>query len=475
MQEKRMNKSRYSKFEERSRINHILELLRNKEQNIFEFNEIHEIFVNKGIVSNSKYKANTRRILRRLINKGYLAQVDRGKYKLKMLPDSFDIVKLINNLKNTYGNDNVYEWRSGGALWTLAEGIIFGMPSSINPIYKQILEILLIRLASIFDAIVELSITSRMSNEIISDKVLREFVINVLPHIIGERCGVDNDGLPLEHIIKLYEELLEHMPEAIEEQPIHVTQIKEYIEESKIMLDTSRKNCNNIKALNNINEMEKVVLVVYPPKRLIDENENERKLYELLKTSIKEGESDASLLAFMRVYDEEIVEKVINYLPSLNEERKENVLQLYKLARAGMILDNIITDYLKYKYGSPFLYEDVLKNTMNNNNSNIVEEADKDILNAIRKELNYMRRKYGYSLEDMIKGIWLSNWSFNIKPDFVIFNKNEDDVEFIKTVIKEALEAMDITSIRNLDTLIKEGYKLVNNLDELLKKDAEKN
>jgi len=38
-----------------------------------------------------------------------------------------------------------------------------------------------------------------------------------------------------------------------------------------------------------VRELEKIVVVVYPPRHLIDENEDERELYELLRHSIDEG------------------------------------------------------------------------------------------------------------------------------------------------------------------------------------------
>lgn len=56
----------------------------------------------------------------------------------------------------------------------------------------------------------------------------------------------------------------------------------------------------------------------------------------------------------------------------------------------------------------------------------------KRFLSELRKELAYAR-KNGYTLEDMIKGIWLSNWSSNTIPDFALFHHHEpsDIVGFV--------------------------------------------
>ncbi len=132
---------------------------------VLTFNEIHKEFVRMGIVSNIKYRANTRRILKRLVKKGYLERAGRGKYRLKVSPKPFQVTDLINEIREKYGDKMIYEWRVGGHLWTLVEGIIFGLPHDIeeNPIYKAVLEVLLIRLANIFNAIVELGITAKIS------------------------------------------------------------------------------------------------------------------------------------------------------------------------------------------------------------------------------------------------------------------------------------------------------------------------
>ena len=310
-----------------------------------------------------------------------------------------------------------------------------------------------------------------------------------MPHIIGEYSGINGNGLPAEDIVELYKMVLKHIPREINGQPILIDIIKEYVDVGEKLLNKTV----NISGLvdealivsgedkevwRKIRELEKIVLVVYLPRYLIDENEDERELYELLRHFIEESYSDAMLLAHMRVYDEEVVERVMNYLePMLGKERKNRLMQLYKLARAGMILDGIVASYLSFKEkkGKPryIEYEDELEKVIEINE--FTNRTEEEVLSELRKELDYARR-HGYTLEDMIKGIWLSDWSSNIVPRFALFlhPRSRDIVGFVEEAIKEVLEVIDVRLPYNFDVLVEDGYKLVKELDELLKKDSEK-
>ena len=113
-----------------SKIINVLVVLQQRKGGILRFKDIHEEFVKAGIVS--KHKGNTRRLLRRLIERGYLEQVERGKYRLKITPKPFQVTELIREIREKYGDGMIYEWRVGGHLWTLVEGIVFGLPYNIE-------------------------------------------------------------------------------------------------------------------------------------------------------------------------------------------------------------------------------------------------------------------------------------------------------------------------------------------------------
>jgi len=465
-------------------LGRILGLWREK-GDVLTFSEIHREFVRMGLVSNVRYRANTRRILRRLIERGYLEQIGRGKYRLKVSPKPFQVTDLINEIREKYGDKMKYEWSVGGYLWTLAEGIIFGLPRNIeeNPVYKAILKVLLIRLANIFNAIVELGIMAKLSRDVKKAPIpyiaVREFILNSLPYIIGERSGIDGDGLPAREIVELYKILIRHIPKEVNGQPILVDVIREYVDVGEKLLNKSVNTTGVIdealivsgedkEVWRKVRELEKIVLVTYPPRHLIDETEDERELYELLRYPIEESYSDAMLLAYMGAYDEDVVERIMKYLePILGRERKNKLIQLHKLRRAGIILDSIVVTYFSFKErkGKPkyIEYKDHYK-------------TEGEVLSELRKELDYARR-HGYTLESMIKGIWLSGWPHNIAPRFTDFHHVKDFkdiVVFVKEAIKEVLEAINVRLPHNFDVLVEDGYKLVKELDELLKNDSEK-
>ncbi len=477
-----MYRGRPSYIEGEWRITRIINALAGLQQrkgDILRFKDIHEEFVKTGIVSSVKHRGNTRRILKRLIEKGYLEQVERGKYKLKATPKAFQVTELIREIREKYGDTMVYEWRVGGHLWTLVEGIVFGLPHNIeeNPIYRAILKVLLIRLANIFHAIVELGIVAKMSkdtkNAPIPYTAIRELILNSLPHIIGEYSGIDGDGLPAEDIVELYKMLVKRIPKEVNGQPILVDVINEYIgigekllhnsiDISGLIDDMLIESGESKEVWNKIRELEKIILVAYLPRHLIDENEDERELYKLLRYPIEEGDSDALLLAHMRVYGEDVVERVMNYLkPILGKERKKRLMYLYKLARAGIILKVIVSTYFRFKEMKEkpkyIEYENEFGRFIEINE--FLGKNEDEILSELRKGLDYARR-HGYTLEEMIKGIWLSDWPRSIIPRFTFYFHPglEDVVETIKKAVREVLEAINVRLPRKFDALVEDGY-----------------
>jgi len=491
---KNVSRGRPNLLNKEERINRIIAVLANLQQRkggVLRFKDIHEEFVKKRIISNTKYRGNTRRLLRKLIEMGYLEQLERGEYGLKVAPKPFQVIELIKEIEESYGDGMIYEWRVGGQFWTLAEGAIFGLPRNIdeNPIYKLILEVLILRLANIFNAIVELGISAKASKDIksapIPYMVVREFILNSLPHVIGEHSGIDRDGLPAEDVLELYRRLLEDMPNEVNRQPVLTDIIEKYIDVGKKLLSNLLEEAliegdEDREVWSKARELEKIVLVAHPPRRLIDENEDERELYKLVKESIEKGYSDAMMLAHIKVYDEDVVERVMNNLkPMLGRKRNNVLMQLYKLARAGMVLDSVVASYLLFKKRKGKLtkyieYEDELLGKVVENNR-FADKTEEEVLSELREKLENAKRR-GYTIKDMIKGIWLSDWSLNIVPrfTFIHYDGSEDIVNFVKKSVRETFEAIGIGVPRNFNTLIEEGHKLVKELDESLKRDTKR-
>jgi len=364
---------------------------------------------------------------------------------------------------------------------------MLGLPRNIdeNPVYKFVLEVLLVRLANIFNAIVEMNKAAKTSKDVktapIPYTAVREFILNILPYVVGELSGIDGDGLPAEVILKLYDKILEHTPKEINGWSILVDLIKEYVDVGKKMLKIAMQfeSVENLEFEDSWKGLEKIVLVVYPPRHLIDESETERELYESLKQLISEGVSDATLLEHMRVYDESVVERVLNYLElgsMLSKERKKRLVWLYRLAIAGRALEDMVTHYLSSKKHTVWIesedesFEDTVEVA---ERAGETEEDEEEVLSEIREEFEEALR-LGYTLEDMIKGVWLSNWPG--MPSFMLYydDSSGDIVGFAGKSVKETLEAIGVKIPRNFDTLIEEGYRLMKELDEMLKQDTSK-
>ncbi len=489
---KSINRGRYGW---RFYLNKILGIWREKGESLT-FSEIHKEFVKLGIVSNEKYKASTHRILKRLVEEGYLER-NREKYKLKVSPKPFDIIGKISEVREKYGDELIYEWRVGGRFWALAEGMILGMPKEVeeNSVYKFILNVLLIRLAQIFEALESLAVAAKLAKRRgknivdapIPKTAMREFILNIIPYILGDRSGIDGDGLTTEELIETYKLLTDSLPKEINGQPVMKDLIKNYL---RFGMELYRKSANIMRELDEamflggkeaeekINELVKIVLVAYPSERVIDKQYDERELYELLKHSIVKGYTDALHLAHMRIYEEEVVFRVLNYLePMLGKERARVLKKLYRLARAGMILDSVVAEYLDFKElkGKPkyIPFKDALDKGILINP--FAGKSEEKVIEGLKRRIDEAKRKYNYTIEDMVKGIWLSDWSLNVAPRFtqLYYSGVKDIVNFVEETIKETLEALGVKIPNNLSYLVKEGYDLVKNLDAQLEKDTE--
>ncbi len=456
----------------RFRIREILSIWPDKDA-VLSFTKIHNEFVKRGIVSDSRYKKSTSRILKKLIEEGYLEIVGKG-YKLKVNPQPFTVIDKLKELQLKYGTSRTYEWRVGGNIWTLVEGVILGMPANINenPNFKIILEVLLMRVANIFEALRSLVLaigTAERSGKDWSsitppEEAVREFLLNLVPHVLGERSGIDGDGLPTEDLLEVIERMCCDLPDKVHSQPIAKRLLREMINiardlysQSANLPDTVEPDLvlDNSQAREIYKEYENLALIVYPPRHIFDEKgEEERRLYEYLKDCIEEGISNALMLAHMRHYDEKLVDKVLKYLKLqslLPAERAKELKELYHLIQAGTILYPLIKEYY-------FLKED----------GRLTSEK----IEELKDRLNKAQQKY--CLEKMIVGIWLSNWPKNIYPSVFSHETGENIVKFVSKVILDFFETLDVKPPTNLEKLVRSGYELVKKLDGMLKEDANK-
>ena len=349
------------------------------------------------------------------------------------------------------------------------------MPANIdeNPNFRIILEVLLIRVANIFKALRSLMLSVGIAKKGGKDwssipppeEAVREFLLNLLPHILGERSGIDGDGLPTRDLLEVIEQMYYDLPDSVHSQPIVKSLLQKMI---NIACDLYSKSANLLDAtkldlvLGNSHteeiyrEYENIALIVYPPRDIFDEKgEEERRLYEFLKDCIEKGMSNSLMLADMRHYEEEVVDRVLKYLKLqsfLSAERANELRKLYRLARAGAILDSLIRSYISLKEKGTLKPEKI---------------------EDLRKRLDLAQKEY--DLEKMIIGIWLSSWTRNTYPSFVLSHKTGGDIiKIVSESISDFFEVLHIKSSTNLEKLVEEGYKLMEKLDEMLKGDANK-
>ena len=106
----------------RFRIREILSIWPGKDT-VLSFTKIHNEFVNRGIVSDFRYKRSTSRILKKLIEEGYLEKVGEG-YKLKVSPQPFTVIDKLRELQSKYGTNCLMSGVLGG-VFGLLQKVLF--------------------------------------------------------------------------------------------------------------------------------------------------------------------------------------------------------------------------------------------------------------------------------------------------------------------------------------------------------------
>jgi len=476
-------------------INEIISIWKEKKQPL-RFKEIHNEFVKRGIVSDQKYTASTTRILKSLIREGYIEKDEDGTYRLKISPKPFDAIKKATELRDKYGEDLIYEWRVGGTFWALAEGLVLGLPRNIedNPTYRAVLNILLVRLAQIFEAIRQLAIKARLYNSLGRDigsaplppLTLREYLLNIIPYVLGERSGIDHDGLSPFHIHTINKYIAEILPDEIPGGPIDKKELYRLIRTGERMMEQLRKSKlfdeESIELIESgkADDLGSVLLMIYPQEAYIDEKYDVRRLYETLTYLLNKGYSDASLLAQMKGYDEETIEETLNYLRNIVGKKKVMELKrTYRIMRAGTLFDEIIVDYLlfKEKYDK---YKDLPEIVEEGNEIIFNDYAGKsreEILTSIKAELESLMKKQGYTLQEMIMGIWFGDWPANPLPKCISYftYKYKPEINDVARIIQDLLHTLKIDTPSNLHDILKQGYELLTKLENMLEKDTTKN
>jgi len=458
---------------------HILEILSLwiDEECELTFSEIHKKLVELSIVPSIDRRSNTAEILKGLIEDGYIEKVD-GKYRLKINPQSLNILNILKELYNKYSPDRTYSWRVGGSFWTLAEGTIIGLPKNIdeNPFIREVLNVLIMRLSSIFSALSEIALLIGfaekkgfdMKSIPLPKEAVREYLLEILPYILGERAGIDSDGLPTDDLIELTDQICRDLPNEFRTQPTDKQILLKYMQIARLLYAKAQDfdefeefrtlyELRDSRAKEIAKDYEKVVLIVHPPLYTLNREQYDNvELYNCLKEYIEIGISNALIVERLSYYPENIVRKALELLIAqsyISKERAIKILELYSLKKAGEALDYILSEYLS-----------------------LMNKKDKPKAKSLEKvkELFY-EAKQNHSLINMIRGVWLSNEHSNRLPSFIFFNaKDEEPISFVINTIQNFLLNIDEQVPADLEKIVKEGYNQATEVWESRKADRQK-
>lgn len=284
-----------------SRLNEILKLWGNRE--VLRFSEIHKGLVELGIVK-PRDKKKTVRILNGLMQRGLVEKASEG-YRLTVKPKQFNMIEYIGKLVKHYGAKRyIYEGRVGGRFWSLAELMLIGFPDldrerlrkleEVYPALRLTMEVLMVRLARIYDALRELAYILRARLEgkridrfselrDIRERILRETLLELVPYYLGDRAGVEGDGLPTIDLIEAYEAMMEALPEHVmfNIQPVGKENLKEIFNSVKafaeVLAESMREEAESGRYDWVVNDHDggyhDFILVVGPPRELVNWNE----------------------------------------------------------------------------------------------------------------------------------------------------------------------------------------------------------
>ncbi len=389
------------------------------------------------IVHNKDY---CRRILRELVKDGYLERINNNRYRLKINSQFPNILNILKDLYDIYKPNRIYNWYVGGSFWVLAEGVILGLPRNIdeNPFIKEILNVLLVRLSRIFYALAEIALLAGFAEKKGLDikstpppkEVVREYILEILPYVLGERAGIDLDGLSTGELVEFIDQIYQSLPEKFKAQPIEKQILFEYIQLAQWLYAKAQdfKEFEEFKTLYKLGDSrvrditkdyEKIALVVYPPLYMLDEKWYENfELYNSLKEYIKAGISNALIVEKLSHYSENAARNVLRLLVAqsyISRERAIEILNLYSLKKAGETLDYILSEYLSINKEGKF-------------------EAES--LEKIKKLFHEAKQRH--NLTNMIKGIWLSDKYFSRTSSCSLLNVGEEKIiDFTVSNIKK--------------------------------------
>lgn len=333
------------------------------------FTQIHRRLIEKGIVEKEKYHYKTNRILKKLGDPdiGLVEKVSRGRYRIKVEPKEFQVFDYLQTLRKECGEDKLnFSSRVGGFFWSLAELFLLGMPEEAmeHPDVDYALDILVVRLANIFQALKDLStavVARRDENTSLLQKslppnVIRELLLELLPYYLGSRAGIDHDGLPTEDLNNVLKEMIKAMPSRTGQGDWMSSTSKKQITKSLGFLCEMH---SKLKEAGEEMDYEKLkpyyknlsgpqtgfaIIITEPEEKIHVDSFEKRRIYQDIKKYGKGGNSPLFIASSLLPYKKENVKDILEKYGSTYlgegqwEETKDLYEKIYASHQAGRII-----------------------------------------------------------------------------------------------------------------------------------------
>jgi len=195
-------------------IDDTISLWKGKEE--LSFVKIHNGLIKKGRVKNEKDHYKTDRILNKLIRIGFIEKLGRGRYKLNVLEDEFDLFDYLNRLRSKEDGGVIKMESFYSSI--LSKVFYIGMPKDVigSDELRVVEDILGSRLTGIFNAYRQLisEIKSQKMGEkgeglTLPSSVLRELYFDLIPFLLSQWYNVSYRSHEIAPVIR---EIMEKVP-----------------------------------------------------------------------------------------------------------------------------------------------------------------------------------------------------------------------------------------------------------------------
>ena len=280
----------------------------------------------------SKDKTTLYRILKNLESENILEKIDSTTYKVMDIGKTITIIKSL--IKECERSEKISEWNFGGSLFSQAqlEGVMLGIDKNFKSQkwQQEISDVLLTRMATIFDALKDLMTAKSKSPEEDASYV-REYMLEILPLLMGHKAGIDGDGYSFDDLL------------------LKMKSISKSIKKNKTLeINSQEEFAKNIQTVINWKENpskwkyrkknQKFGMVLLPGTHILDSESNvEIQIKDSLEEGIKEKQTPEKISAAMLSnHDISEVERVLRkYRGYYESELLSKIIKICKNIEIG--------------------------------------------------------------------------------------------------------------------------------------------